>query len=62
MMHVAIYMMLVMDIVIYMSCICFFGISGLENRKKSKKLGQFAVRRKAGAQQIYPKCLPQQEN
>jgi hypothetical protein len=38
MMHVVIYMMSVMDIVIYMSCIWFLGIFGREKQKKNKKL------------------------
>jgi hypothetical protein len=59
MMHVVIYMMHVMDIVIYMSCIWFLGIFGRENQKKIKKLGQFAVRRGAGARQIDLKRLPE---
>jgi hypothetical protein len=33
MMHVVIYMMLVMDTVIYMSCICFLRIFGREKQK-----------------------------
>jgi hypothetical protein len=37
MMHVVIYIMPVMDIVIYMSCIWFLGIFGREKQKKNKK-------------------------
>jgi hypothetical protein len=48
-----------MDIVIYMSCIWFFGIFGCEKRKKIKQLGQFVVRRGAGARQIDLKRLPE---
>jgi hypothetical protein len=59
MMHVLIYMMPVMDIVIYMSCISFLGIFGREKQKKIKKIGQFAVRRGAGARQIDLKGLPE---
>jgi hypothetical protein len=59
MMHVVIYMMHVMDIVIYMSSIWFLGIFGREKQKKIKKLGQFAVRRGAGARQIDLKRLPE---
>jgi hypothetical protein len=55
-------MMHVMDIVIYMSCLCFLGIFGREKQEKNKKkLGQFVVRCVAGARQIDPKWLPQQE-
>jgi ABC-type protease/lipase transport system fused ATPase/permease subunit len=59
MMHVVIYMMPVMDIVIYMSCIWFSGIFGREKQKKIKKIGQFVVRRGAGARQIDLKGLPE---
>jgi hypothetical protein len=51
--------MTVMDIVIYISCICFLGIFGREKLKKIKKLGQFAVRRGAGTRQIDLKWLPE---
>jgi hypothetical protein len=37
MMHIVIYIMPVMDIVIYMSCIWFLGIFGREKQKKIKK-------------------------
>jgi ABC-type protease/lipase transport system fused ATPase/permease subunit len=57
MMHVVIYMMSVMDIVIYMSCIWFLGIFRREKQKKNKKIGQFAVRRGAGAREIDQKGL-----
>jgi hypothetical protein len=50
-----------MDIVIYMSCICFWEFLDVKNKKKYKKLGQFAVRRRVGARQIDPKWQPQQE-
>jgi ABC-type protease/lipase transport system fused ATPase/permease subunit len=59
MMHVVIYMMSVMNIVIYMSCIWFLEIFGREKQKKNKKIGQFAVRRGVGARQIDPKRLPE---
>jgi hypothetical protein len=59
MMHVVIYMMPVMDIVIYMPCIWFLGIFGRETEKKIKNIGQFAVRRGAGARQIDLKRLPE---
>jgi hypothetical protein len=59
MMHVVIYMMLVMDTVIYMSCICFLRIFGREKQKIKIKIGQFAVRRGAGARQIDLKGLPE---
>jgi hypothetical protein len=36
MMHVVIYMMPVMDIVIYMSCICFWEFLDIKNRKNKK--------------------------
>jgi hypothetical protein len=38
MMHVVIYMMSVMDIVIYMSCLCFLGIFGREKQERYKKI------------------------
>jgi hypothetical protein len=59
MMHVGIYMMPVMDIVIYMSCIWFLGIFGREKQKKNKKIGQFAMRHGVGARQIDIKRLPE---
>jgi C4-dicarboxylate transporter len=59
MMHIVIYMMSVMDIVIYMSCIWFLEFLDVKNRKKIKKFGQFAVRRGAGARQIDLKGLPE---
>jgi hypothetical protein len=48
-----------MNIVIYMSCIWFLGIFGREKQKKIKKIGQFAVRRGAGAWQIDLNGLPE---
>jgi hypothetical protein len=53
MMHVVIYMMPVKDIVIYICHVYgFWEFLDVKNRKKYKKLDQFAVRRGAGAQQI----------
>jgi hypothetical protein len=60
MMHVVIYMMSVMDIVIYICHVYGFGeFLDVKNRKKRKKLGQFVVRRGAGARQIDQKGLPE---
>jgi hypothetical protein len=59
MMHVVIYMMPVMDIVIYMQVCLFWEFLDVKNRKKIKKLGQFVVRRGAGAQQSELKWLPE---